>query len=102
MDHFYVSRGESQIQNLFSVARHSHGYIYGQQYPAEEQQDDLENYCPLQLIHQDYLFRYRILRLAERNHRGEPIQFELEALWREISVIRKVRCSRCGYRKVKF
>lgn len=82
--------GESELHKLFTFSRHSYLFIYGQQYPAEQHQDDLENYCPLELIHQDYLFRYRIWRLAERYYRGKVIQSELETLWTEINIFKKV------------
>lgn len=56
MEFFHTHGGESQLQSMFRFARHSYLYIHGEQYPAEQHQDDLENYCPLELIHQDYLF----------------------------------------------
>lgn len=91
MDHFHMYRGESQLHNLFTFARHSYIFIHGEQYTTEQQQDDLENYCALELIHQDYLFRYRIWRLSQRYQRGEPIHSELEILWREMNITQKVR-----------
>lgn len=91
MEYCHVHGGESQMQSLFRYARHSYLFIHGEQYPAEQHQDDLENYCPLELIHQDYLFLYRIWRLFQRYLRGESLRTELQSLWTEINIIRKVR-----------
>jgi hypothetical protein len=90
MDHFHNLGEDSQLYRLFRISRHSYLFINGERYPTEQQQDDLENYCPLELIHQDYIFRYRILQLVQRYSRGEDIESELEDLYTEINIIQKV------------
>ena len=57
----------------------------------KEVQDDFENYRALELVNQDYSFRYRICRLAEAIEDGKPIDDSAEAIWDDIETTGEVR-----------
>lgn len=76
---------------LFLKARASCRRLYGEGYPSEEVQDDLENYRALELIHKEYLFRHRIWQLAEAQTQGNLDFDDAEAIWDDLNAIQEVR-----------
>lgn len=79
------------MNRLFTVARTSYHNIFGDSYPIEQMQDDLENYRPLELVHKEHSFRYRIWRLAEANERGQCCADAVESLFEDLEATGEVR-----------
>ena len=78
-------------ERLFIAARSSCRRLYVEEYPLEEAQDDFENYRALELINQDYSFRYRICRLAEAIESGDFVDDCAQAIWDDIETTGEVR-----------
>lgn len=87
---------ELQINRLFAFARSSYRWIHGDHYPMEEVQDDLENYRPLEMIHYDYIFRYRLCRAARSISTGEAPSESARDIWDDLVDFKEV----CGGRSL--
>lgn len=76
---------ELHLDRLFTFARSSYRWMYGDDYPIEEVRDDLENYRPLEMIHHDYTFRYRICRATVSQSLGDEAGMEsAQCIWDDL------------------
>lgn len=67
--------------------------MFGDSYPADQIQDDFENYRPLEMIHADYSFRHRIWKLASAEQSGEICKDTAGSIWNDLILHGEARVS---------
>jgi len=86
------------LERIYLNARIAGRRCWGEEYPADEVLDDLENYRALDVYHHTFVLRSRIWQLAMARYEGRECTDTPESLMKEINEIGEVRKPLCALR----